>query len=66
MLVTFLAAQSFHGAEFERYYEPLALMWLAIATSRIVARERAGSLFGLAVLTVMQIGFTFWRMSTPA
>jgi hypothetical protein len=70
-VLIFLAGQSPHGAEFERYYEPLVLMLLAIATSRIVS---AGNVHpsrlwrmvsGLAVLTLLQIGYTGWLLSTP-
>jgi len=71
-LIAFLITQSMHNAEFERYYEPLVLMLLAISTSRVVKANSANLpavwrlIAGPAMLTAAQIGFTIWRLATPA
>jgi hypothetical protein len=67
----FVIVQCAHPAEFERYYEPLILMMLALATSRIAGKHRSPASWGAraagpVTLTLIQAGYTAWRLSVPA
>ncbi len=69
-LLCFAGVHCFNTSIFERYYEPFILIVLSFATARVLAastvlanlKVRAA---GPAMLSVIQIGITIWRLSTP-
>ncbi len=67
-LLCFTAVQCANRSIFERYYEPLILIVLGLASARISAGASPGADWkrrgaGPAILAVVQAGFTVWRLS---